>query len=380
MLLCPLASMLTRASAALALLLAGCSGHAAGTWDPPAAARYLDMRATSWLSWQKAARDHDTVCMSCHTSLPYLLVRGDLRRLLHEPQVPDPQRTLLDSVKRRAQLWPQVLPWYGLDQKLLSRGTEPVVNALILAHEEAGQGHLSPLTHKALDDMWAEQRTEGPAAGSWPWLQFNNEPWEAADSTYYGATLAALAVGCTPVSYRQDPTVQAKVALLTEYLRRAYPRQTLLNRVNLLWAAATLPDLIEPATRAEILADLTAHQRSDGGWNLASLMPGWKRHDASALPGLSDGYATAFTTWVLQVSGVPRTDPRLARGLAWLEGHQNSWNGRWMTESPNRSNGWLPHQGDHFMDDAATAFAVLSLMRAQKGDAVARTDAVSRAH
>ena len=372
-LLRPLCSVLARASAAAALLLVGCSGHAAGPWDPPAAAHYLDTRATAWLDWNKAARDHGTVCMSCHTSLPYLLARGDLRRVLHEPQVPEAERRLLDMVRLRAQLWPHVRPWYGFEQTAGALGTEPVVNALILTHEDAGQGALSPLTRKTLDDMWAQQRAQGPDAGSWPWIQFNNEPWEAPDSVYYGATLAALAVGFTPESYRRDPAVQAKMALMRGYLRRAYDSQTLLNRISLLWASAALPDLIEPVTRAAILDSLTAEQRSDGGWNLASLMPGWKRRDASPLPGQSDGFSTAYITLVLQQSGVPRTDARLARGLAWLEGHQSSWDGRWMTESPNRSNGWLPHEGNHFMDDAATAFAVLSLIRAQAGDAVART-------
>jgi squalene-hopene/tetraprenyl-beta-curcumene cyclase len=375
----PLACTRARTAIALAIMLAGCSGQAAGSWDPSGAARYLDQRAGAWLTWRTASRDRGTVCVSCHTSLPYLLARGDLRQLLHEPAVPDAERKLLDMVKKRAGLWPQVLPWYGDNQKLLSRGTEPVLNALILTHADARQGHLSDLTLKALDDMWAQQRTDGPDAGSWPWIQFNNEPWEAPDSAYYGATLAAVAVGLTPESYRQEAAVQAKLASLRDYLRRAYPRQTPLNHAYLLWASAALPDLVEPSTRAGILDELSARQGADGGWNLASLMPGWKRHNGSSLPEGSDGYATAFMTFVLQESGISPADPRLARSLAWLEGHQSSWNGRWMTESPNRANTWVPREGDHFMDDAATAFAVLALIRAQTANVVAQADAPTAA-
>lgn len=363
--------MLIRA-AALILLLAGCSGHPAGSWDPAAAARYLDGRASAWLHWRTASRDRGTVCISCHTSLPYLLARDELRPLLHETQLPGPERTLLAMVRKRAGLWPHVLPWYGGDEKLLSRGTEPVINALILVHEEAGHGPLTPLTRKALADMWAEQRTSGPDAGSWPWIEFNNEPWEAPDSTFYGATLAARAVGLTPDSYRQDPAVAAKVALLRDYLRRAGPRQTLLNRIQLLWAAAALPGLIEPAMRSSILGEIAARQGADGGWNLAALMPGWKRHDGSPQAAGSDGYATAFVTDVLEESGVPATDPGVRRALAWLQGHQSAWNGRWESVSPNRRNGWLPHQGDHFMDDAATAFAVQALIHARGAALLAR--------
>jgi squalene-hopene/tetraprenyl-beta-curcumene cyclase len=315
------------------------------------------------------------VCISCHTSLPYVLARGELRQMLGEPSLAEPQRKLLETVKQRVGLWPQLLPWYGDDQKLLSRGTESVLNALILTHQDRRLGELSPLTLKALDDMWAQQRSEGPEAGSWPWVQFGNEPWEAPDSSYYGATLAALAAGSTPESYRQKPAVQTGVALLRDYLRREYPRQTLLNRVSLLWASEALPDLIEPAARASILGELSAQQRSDGGWSVASLMPGWTRHDGSPLPDTSDGYATGLITFVMQEIGITATDPRLARGLTWLERHQSRWNGRWMAESPNRRNGWIPAEGDHFMDDAATAFAVLALTHARTGSALARADA-----
>lgn len=355
-------------------MLAGCGGQVyRSAWSPSAAADYLDTRADAWLHWRPASRDHGTVCISCHTSLPYLLARSELHRILGEPALADPERALLGMVQERVKLWPQVLPWYG-HQKAGSRGTESVLDALTLVNADASTGHLSPLTRTALQNMWALQRTAGADAGSWPWINFNNAPWEAPDSTYYGATLAALATGMAPESYRQEPAVQAHIALLRGYLQREYPHQSLLSRIDLLWAAAALPGLIDPASRASTLREVTALQKADGGWSLPSLIPGWKRHDGSAIPQGSDGYATAFVTLVLQQSGVPATDARLGRGIAWLQGHQSRWNGRWMTQSPNRRNGWLPHEGNHFMDDAATAFAVLSLARAQSSPVVARAD------
>lgn len=361
-------------TAGLVLMLAGCSGQASvGGWSPSGAAHYLDHRANAWLHWRTASRDHGTVCMSCHTSLPYLLARDELRRVLNEAALPAPEQRLLGMVKERVQLWSQVLPWYG-KQKLASRGTESVINALTLVNADTGTGRLSPLTRTALQDMWALQVTDGPSAGSWPWINFDNAPWEAPDSGYYGTTLAAVATGLTPASYRRDPAVQSRIALMRGYLQREYPHQSLLSQVDLLWASGAMPDLIDPAARARLLSELTALQKPDGGWNLASLIPGWKRHDHSPQPPGSDGYATAFVTFALQQSGVPPTDDRVRRGLAWLKAHQSHWNGRWMTQSPNRRNGWLPHEGNHFMDDAATAFAVLSLTSAQSSPAVARAD------
>jgi squalene-hopene/tetraprenyl-beta-curcumene cyclase len=359
-----LASAVTQAAGALMLILGGCSRSSTGVnWDPPAAAHYLDNRASSWMHSRKASRDHGTACLSCHTTVPYALARSELGRMLDEPAPPPAQRELLAIVKKRIALWPQLLPWYR-DEKHESRGTEAVLNALILTNADATLGHLSAPTRAALDDMWTLQQTDGPRAGSWPWIDFGNQPWEASDSVYYGATLAALATGFTPEEYRSQPDIQERVRQMRDYLRREYPNQTLLNRVNLLWAAERLPNLIEPEVRTAILSEISARQRPDGGWSVASLMPGWKRHDGSSPPDTSDGYATGLITLVLQESGIPTSDPRLGRSLAWLLGNQSHWNGRWSAESPNgRRRPW--DEAAPFMDDAATAFAVLALARAQ---------------
>jgi squalene-hopene/tetraprenyl-beta-curcumene cyclase len=54
-------------------------------WSGPAAAAYLDGRLSWWMSWPQAARDHETFCVSCHTVLPYAMVRPALRTALAEP-------------------------------------------------------------------------------------------------------------------------------------------------------------------------------------------------------------------------------------------------------------------------------------------------------
>ena len=45
----------------------------ANSWDPNAAAAYLDRRQSWWMEWPRAQRDHGTVCVSCHTAVPYAL-------------------------------------------------------------------------------------------------------------------------------------------------------------------------------------------------------------------------------------------------------------------------------------------------------------------
>jgi squalene-hopene/tetraprenyl-beta-curcumene cyclase len=95
--------------------------------------------------------------------------------------------------------------------------------------------------------MWALQEKTGEQERAWPWLDFGNEPFEAADSRYYGASLAAVAVGVTPESYRATPGVQNNLKLLGGYIRRESSRQPLIYKVVSLWAGAKWPGLLAPA-------------------------------------------------------------------------------------------------------------------------------------
>jgi squalene-hopene/tetraprenyl-beta-curcumene cyclase len=350
------------------LLLSGCARSSPLGWRPTAAARYLDQRTQAWLDWSRTARGQGTACVSCHTALPYALVRGDLGRLIGETAPPLPQQQLLQSVRTRVRLGTSLPPYYGDSMTAASRGTEAVLNALILARQDQAAGSSSAAARTALERMWALQRTSGPEAGSWDWLQFNNEPWEAPDSVYYGAALAALATGSTPAAYRDQPSVQAGLARLRDYLLRAYSDQPLLNRIDLLWAAQSLPGLIPASMQRAIIEQIWRRQGADGGWNTAALMPDWKRRDGTAQAHDSDGYATGLISLVLQQAGTPPQDARLQRALGWLRSHQSFWSGRWSAVSLNRRRGLRAGTVGHFMDDAATAYAVMALTRAAAPD------------
>jgi len=52
------------------------------SWDPKAAAAYLERRQSWWMEWPKARRDHETFSVSCHTAVPYALSRSALRPAL----------------------------------------------------------------------------------------------------------------------------------------------------------------------------------------------------------------------------------------------------------------------------------------------------------
>src|SRR5215471_8827148 len=306
----------------------------ANSWDPKAAAAYLDRRQSWWMDWPRAQRDHQTFCVSCHTAVPYALSRSALRTALSE-QAPSPnERRLLDSVTKRVRLWKEVEPFYkdadrGPYKSVESRGTESVLNALILSSRDAQSGQLSNDAHTAFENMWAEQQTTGKQKGAWLWLRFKNEPWEADDSDYFGATLAAVAIGVAPGNYRATAEIQPRLKLLREYLDREFAEQTTINRVLLLWAATQMPGLLEPARQNAIIAELLEKQQADGGWSLSSLSGDWKRADGTPQETASDGYATGLITLVLQQTGMSYENAKLKLGLGWLAANQDKTLGSW---------------------------------------------------
>src|SRR3989449_3734821 len=344
----------------------------AGSWDQKAAAAYLDQRAGWWMEWPKSARDHETFCVSCHTAVPYALSRPALRKLLAESAPSVNERRLLDSVTKRVRLWKEVAPFYsdadrGAYKTVESRGTESVLNALILAANDAPRGKLSDDTRTALDNMWAEQQTTGNKKGAWSWLRFANEPWEADDSDYYGAALAAVAAGTAPGNYLARPEIQNSLKLLREYLNRESASQTTVNRVVLLWASAKVPGLLEPQQQKAIIDEVLGKQQPDGGWSLSSLAGGWKRQDGTLQEGKSDGYATGLIAYALQEAGIPRENAQEKQALAWLSANQNKVEGFWLAYSLNKNaEHHMTPSTALFMNDAATAYAVLALTAADQ--------------
>jgi squalene-hopene/tetraprenyl-beta-curcumene cyclase len=364
--------------------LVACSHPAAkvsNSWDAKAAAAYLDYRAAWWMEWPGSARDHGTFCISCHTALPYALSRPALRAALAEQGPSINERKLIENVAKRVRLWKDVGPYYsdqGYDHKTAeSRGTESVLNALILASYDAQNGQLSNDTRAAFDNMWALQQTAGENRGSWPWLQFDQEPWEANDSAYYGATLAAMAVGNAPGNYATTPEIHDNLAHLREYLNRESTAQSTINRAFRRWTSSKLPGILAPEQKKAIIHEILSKQKADGGWrlasvawrwsgwNLRSLENMWLREDGTPLDGKSDGVATSLMILALEEAGLPRDNAQLKRGLSWLMSNQNAAEGFWPASSVNKRRHKSSDTG-RFMSDAATAFAVLALSENQQ--------------
>lgn len=363
-----LASSLGRAaSPAVDHATATAASASVSQWNAAAAAKYLDDRELWWQDWPRAQKDHGTICISCHTQLPYALARPLLSRQLGETAISAPEQAMLASIRKRVALGGEAKTFYtdadnGPGKTLEARNAEQVMNALILARYDAQTGHLQASTREALDRMWTTQVATGPKAGAWVWQDFHYSPWEAPESEYFGAVMAAVAVAMAPDNYRATPAIQPHLALLRGYLRREAAAQPLANSALLLWACSRWPGMIPPAQQAALERAIVARQQADGGWSLTTLGEGtWKRRDGSPSETRSDGYATAIAVLALKESGhAAALKMPLQRGVQWLRTNQNPTTGQWTAWSVNRRRDPNSDVGK-FMSDAATGFAVLAL-------------------
>ena len=278
----------------------------AADWNPRLAAQYLDSRQKDWFVWPRANAGAKP-CVSCHTGVTYLMARPALRQALGEDAPTVYETGLLASLRSRIDLKePAASP--GL-------GVESILAARFLA------------TGDAVDRMWALQVHDGAAKGSWNWFALDRDPWEMPDSRFYGAALAAMAV---PAKDHGRPEAQELVA----YLHREQAAQPLHNRLMLLWASASFPDVLPAAERRALVEEVWKKQQADGSWTMDSLGP-FQAHPKAPHTEGGSAYATAFTAYVMQQAGGDPSNPKLARALAWLRTRQNPECGCWESVSMN---------------------------------------------
>jgi squalene-hopene/tetraprenyl-beta-curcumene cyclase len=360
-------------------------GPAPGGWDQEGAARYLDERMDIWFAKAKKLQtgEAETTCVSCHTTVPYVLARPALRRAMRVSAATPQEIKIIQETTQRVGSYASQKPLYDFNEskKTESRGTEAVLNALILASADAAQSRREPggATQQALKQLWETQRPDG----SWDWLDFGLEPFESVDGAYYGATLAALAIGIAPGSSNSNAAeTRAGMERLRGYLKEKYASQRLFNRIWLLLAATRMNDLLTSAQREALITEIQGRRCDDGGWALDSLGAWkWSKPDGpfrapgttdSSLLAKSDGYATGLIVYTLRQAGVPIGDPAVSKGLQWLRTNQSKFQIdqhdwlAWRAHSLNFDREHGAEKGEPwrrmFMSDSATAFAALALI------------------
>jgi hypothetical protein len=340
-----------------------------GGWDKQAAARYLDDREEYWQGWDRAKKDHGTICVSCHTQATYGMARPAMRRDLGETGPTQAEQVMLASIEKRVGMWKDMAPFYsdatsGAGKEVESRNAESVLNALILSSYDARQGHLSATTRAAFEHAWELQSTSGAAKGAWVWQNFHYTPWESPESEYHGAAMMAVAVGQAPDGYRNDPKIAKNLAALTDYLSSHWEMQPLLNKVVALWASDYFPNILTPGERNRTIVELISFQRHDGGWSLSDLGT-WKRVDDTPIETRPDGYATGLVVLVLEECADNKhptfhEEQFIERGREWLMANQDKTTGAWPAWSLNKNRDPKSNTGK-FMSDAATSYAVMAL-------------------
>jgi len=332
----------------IVLLAAAAAAPLSADWNPALAARYLDARQKEWFAW-KTAQSADGPCVSCHTGMTYLLARPVLRRALHETEPTAFEVGLLDRLRTKM----------GKPAEGTLGTVEAVLGAMFFSRDDARDA-MSSHTRQAFDRLWELQDGQGPAKGGWQWYEARLDPWENPESGYYGAALAALALGQAPDAYREDPAVRSHAASLVAYLARPESPPRLHDRLALLWASTAMPAVLSDASRRALIAETFERQQPDGGWTTAGLGP-WMAHPDAPPSSGSDAYATAYTAFVLQRAGVAASDPGLAKALGWLRSRQDPSTGAWPAVSMNKRypDGSMQSL---FMQDAATALAAATLV------------------
>ena len=214
----------------------------------------------------------------------------------------------------------------------------------------SGRG-VAPATREGLDHAWSTLGESGTWDG---WLRCNWPPFES--DLAFAPTLMLVALGELKERFgagELTPGDRKGAAALQGWLR-AHPPQGLHDQAMRVWAGGHFEGVAETADLATWRRELWEAQREDGGWPMGALAAESWRHDSGLAQAEQSGaYATAFSLYVLLMTGAQADDERVIRGKAWLREHQRP-DGSWQDRSPRRD-------GRHFIGRAATAFAVMVL-------------------
>jgi ankyrin repeat protein len=226
----------------------------------------------------------------------------------------------------------------------------PAIQAYVLMGLAAEQHKADLVTDALARFIYLRQSPDG----HWPAMTPTPRPPLTATAIVQTAVSARALQLYAPATVRGDYDVAVRRA--AAWLTAANARDASERAYRLMGLAWTSRN--KTAIRAA-MKEVTAAQRSDGGWS-----------DLATLP--SGAFATAQALVALQEAGMPTTDAVYQRGLRFLLDTQLE-DGSWYVKSrssplqPYFDNGF-PHKTDQWISAAATNWATMALARAAKAE------------
>jgi ankyrin repeat protein len=256
---------------------------------------------------------------------------------------------------------------FAIDERSARQDLATVVKDIDATREQALQGIVTPggfvtTTGYILMGLSAERHQSDAATDALVrllrltqqsdghWASAYRPPFEASEFTATAVSLRGIQLyGSSKAKSRNEKAISAAVA----WLANARP-QTTEDRVfrlfGLVWARASAK------LRDQAAKDLTATQRSDGGWaQLTSLK--------------SDAYATGEALVALSEAGMLPEDPKYRQGVRFLLKTQLA-DGSWVVRTRSLPTqiyfeSGFPHGRNQYISAAATNWATLALVRAE---------------
>jgi squalene-hopene/tetraprenyl-beta-curcumene cyclase len=302
-----------------------------------AAAKYLDDGAHYWV--------REKTCLACHSTGVYMVERSALTKQLGKPS----EEVFKDFVA-------------SVPQGLGKPGDSPAApvwrSSGLASWDRHVEGKLSEHTDRSLRYMVSIL----PDDNMYNTIKLIEIPYI---TTRFELTVQAMRAMVTAPGWLanlKDPELLPRVERIKKFLHDHQP----LNDYELalkLQLANLMPELVSKEEREAAVAMLWRKQLPDGGWStrrMSDLLKWrvevhppserqpWKEAmdptvvaliqnlPDAANPG-SDPYMTAFAIVLLRESGVPASDERIRRGIAWLKENQRA-SGRWWMHGLYRGN------------------------------------------
>jgi squalene-hopene/tetraprenyl-beta-curcumene cyclase len=318
-----------------------------------AAAKYLDDGAHHWV--------REKSCIACHSTGVYMVERSALTK-----QFGKPSEVVLEDFIKSVPASPGKPGDSALASIWRSSG--------LASWDKHVTGKLSEHTEKSLRHTVMIL----PEDGLYKNIKLVEIPY--ITTRFQMTVQAARAMVTAPdwLAGLKDPELLTRIERMKKRLREHQPVSDYELALKL-QLAALMPDIVPQDVRDAATAMLWRQQQPDGGWSTRRMsdVMNWRQEifppsekykwteamdpqvvaliqnePDAASPG-SDPYMTAFAIVLLRESGVPASDERIQRGIAWLKSNQRV-SGRWWMKS-------LYRDTYHYITYISTAQALRAL-------------------